>query len=287
MWQEISRHISQVIGYQFRGEKGRVIGGGSINQAFLLADGEQRFFVKLNTAGTVEMFAAEAIALQQMLATRTIRVPEPICWGTTGSHAYIVLEWLDLGGAQNWERLGEALAALHRVTCAQGFGWQQSNTIGSTPQPNPWTTDWVEFFRHHRLAYQLQLAKRRGFSCPVPVERFLSVIPGYFVDYRPQPSLVHGDLWGGNASCTQVGEPVIFDPALYYGDREVDIAMTELFGGFSPDFYRAYQRAYPLDPGYERRKPLYNLYHILNHYNLFGDSYGYQASRLIQQLVKF
>ncbi|MEZ2285949.1 fructosamine kinase family protein, partial [Microcoleus sp.] len=164
------------------------------------------------------------------------------------------------------------------------FGWTLNNTIGSTVQINNWTANWAEFWAEHRIGYQLKLAKRRGGHFPQG-ERLLEVIPELLAGYEPQPSLVHGDLWGGNAGVTSAGEPVIFDPATYLGDREVDLAMTELFGGFSAAFYRGYNHVFPLNSGYEKRKILYNLYHILNHFNLFGGSYQSQANQMINRIL--
>jgi fructosamine-3-kinase len=163
------------------------------------------------------------------------------------------------------------------------FGWDFNNTIGSTPQINNWTSNWAEFFAEYRLGYQFQLARRNGGYFPGQ-EGLLAAIP-QLLDHQPEASLVHGDLWSGNGAITKSGEPVIFDPATYVGDREVDIAMTELFGGFPAAFYRGYNEVWPLDDGYKRRKPLYNLYHILNHFNLFGGGYGSQANRMIEQIL--
>lgn len=290
MWTEIIKHISQSTGQQFANDSDfdrQSIGGGSINQAFLVRDRHQQYFVKINAASKVAMFEAEAIALRQMYATQTIRVPQTICWGVADRSSYIVMEWLELGGSGNWELMGQNLAALHRITSAGGFGWQQANTIGSTPQINTWTKDWIEFLTQHRLGYQLKLARKRGFNPSVPEQKLFTNIPHLFENYQPLASMVHGDLWGGNAAFTRDREPVIFDPALYFGDREVDIAMTELFGGFPPQFYQAYNQAFPLDPGYKQRKTVYNLYHILNHFNLFGGGYGHQANRAIEQINSF
>jgi fructosamine-3-kinase len=287
MWSEITEHISRSTGQKFSNDdefQRQSVSGGSINQAYAIANNQCRYFVKTNAASKVAMFEAEAIALTQIYATKTIRVPKPICWGVTSNSAYIVMEWLELGSASNWELMAQNLAALHRITSPEGFGWQQQNTIGSTPQINIWQGNWVEFLIQHRLCYQLQLARRRGFSPSVPEQQLFDAIPHFFRNYQPQPSMVHGDLWGGNAAFTSDREPVIFDPALYFGDREVDIAMTELFGGFPAQFYQAYDRAFPLDSGYKQRKTLYNLYHILNHFNLFGGSYGQQANRAIEQI---
>ena len=284
MWTQIAAHISQTQP-KFKIASHRPVSGGCINQGYAVSDGERTYFVKLNEAAKVEMFVAEALGLQQMAQTNTIRVPKPICWGVAENSAYIVLEWLKLGAANpnSWQEMGRNLAAMHRNTSASGFGWEQNNTIGSTPQINHWTTDWVEFCASPRLGYQFQLAKRKGGHFPQQ-EQLLASLP-QLLSHQVQPSLVHGDLWGGNAACTEGGEPVIFDPATYYGDREVDIAMTELFGGFPAAFYRSYNEAFPLQPGYEQRKTLYNLYHILNHFNLFGGGYASQANRMISQIL--
>ena len=286
MWTQIAQHISKVTEKEFFVNSHRSVSGGCINQGYAVTDGDCSYFVKLNSASEVVMFEAEALGLKQMLTTATIRVPKPICWGIAASSAYIVLEWLKLGsgGNSSWQEMGRQLAAMHTHTSSQGFGWEMNNTIGSTPQINTWTTDWAEFYAKHRLGYQFQLAKRRGGHFPQQ-ERLLAAIPQLLVNHQPQPSLVHGDLWGGNAAFTASGEPAIFDPATYYGDREVDVAMTELFGGFPAAFYRRYNEVFPLDSGYEQRKILYNLYHILNHFNIFGGSYESQANRMISQIL--
>lgn len=283
MWTQIAAHISQVQP-QFKINSHRPVSGGCINQGYSVSDGERTYFVKLNEATKIEMFVAEALGLQEMAQTNTIGVPKPICWGIAESSAYIVLEWLKLGAAttHSWQEMGRNLAAMHRATSAS-YGWEQNNTIGSTPQINNWTTNWVEFYAQHRLGYQFQLARRKGGNFPQQAQ-LLASLP-QLLSHQVQPSLVHGDLWGGNAACTEEGKPVIFDPATYYGDREVDIAMTELFGGFPAAFYGAYNDAFPLQPGYEQRKLLYNLYHILNHFNLFGGGYASQANRTIAQIL--
>ncbi|NJL02119.1 MAG: fructosamine kinase family protein [Spirulinaceae cyanobacterium RM2_2_10] len=287
MWTPIAEQISQATGQPFRVRDRRPVGGGCINQATALSDGDRTYFVKVNTPVQVEMFAAEAIALEQLYATQTIRVPQPICWGCTDRHSFIAMEWLEFGrgDAAAWERMGEQLAALHRWRGAEQFGWERNNTIGSTPQINTWTETWPDFFAIERIGYQLRLAKRKGGQFP-DTDRVIAVIRDRLADHQPQPSLLHGDLWSGNAACTVAGEPVIIDPATYWGDREADLAMTELFGGFPAAFYRGYNQAWPLDSGYPQRKALYNLYHVLNHFNLFGGGYGSQASRTLEQLLR-
>ncbi|HEY9609871.1 fructosamine kinase family protein [Allocoleopsis sp.] len=292
MWTEIATHISKVTGKTFEIQNRRSVSGGCINQGYAVSGDSETYFVKLNRASQIEMFEAEALGLKQMLETNTIRVPKPMGVGTAGDSAYIVMEWLEFGGSGNtqaWEEMGRNLAQMHRAkppqpSGKQGFGWDVNNTIGSTPQINSWTSDWAEFFAEHRLGYQFKLARRRGGQFP-EAERLLAQVPK-LLDHQPQPSLVHGDLWGGNAAITKLGEPVILDPATYVGDREVDIAMTELFGGFPAAFYRGYNEEWSLDEGYGQRKQLYNLYHILNHFNLFGGGYDSQATRMIEQILR-
>ncbi len=287
MWKEIATAIAGVTTKPFTIENRRSVGGGCINQGYQISGNNDTYFVKLNSAQQVEMFAAEALGLQQMFATQTIRIPQQIGWGTAASSSYIVLEWLELGsrgGDKCWENMGRQLAAMHRGGGADRFGWERHNTIGSTPQINTWTENWADFFAEHRIGYQLKLAKGRGGNFP-DTTKVVEAVRQSLGDTSPQPALVHGDLWSGNAAVTLDREPVIFDPATYYGDREVDLAMTELFGGFPAAFYRGYNEVWPLDPGYKKRKDLYNLYHLLNHFNLFGGGYGSQANYTIQQIL--
>ncbi len=287
MWDRIAERISEVTGEPFKIANRRAVGGGCINQSTSITDGKRTYFVKTNDASESEMFAAEAEGVREMWETQTIRVPKPVCWGTADSSAYIVFDWLELGGrggSQVWEEMGRQLAAMHRHSGRGQFGWHRNNTIGATPQINTWMSDWAEFFAEYRIRYQLDLARQNGGNFSGG-DRLVEKIPELLADRNPQPSLLHGDLWSGNAAVTADGEPVILDPATYYGDREADIAMTELFGGFPSAFYRGYNEAWALDEGYQRRKTLYNLYHIINHFNLFGGGYGSQAERMIRQLV--
>lgn len=290
LWNQIATHISQATGTTFVMSDRRSVGGGSVNQAYKVVDASgsqtRTYFLKLNDAGRVSMFEAEALGLRDMAATETIKVPRPVCWGTADHSAYIVLEWLDLGrgSAASWEAMGHHLAAMHKVSSPHGFGWDQNNTIGFIPQVNPWSDDWVTFFRDQRLDYQFKLARRKGGHFPQQDE-LLQAIPELLRGHHPQSSLVHGDLWSGNAAVTQDGQPIIFDPATYYGDREVDLAMSELFGRFPREFYQAYDAAFPIAPGYAQRVPLYNLYHILNHFNQFGGGYESQTNSMIRGLL--
>lgn len=286
--ESIATAISGAIGRPFHAERSRDLGGGCINNARILEGNGQKYFVKLNTAARRDMFEAEAAGLNEIIQTGTLRAPRPVVSGQAGGQAYLVLEYLDLGGSAGGRAdvaLGHGLAALHRTTRPK-FGWSRDNTIGSTPQINTQETDWIEFYREHRLRYQLQRAADNGGRTLLRHgEQLLAVLPAFFAGYQPRPSLLHGDLWGGNHGVLPDGTPAIFDPAVYYGDREADLAMTELFGGFGADFYAAYNEAWPLDPGYRVRRDLYNLYHVLNHFNLFGGGYAGQAQRLIGTLL--
>ncbi len=286
MWPEIAAKIRQATGSSFTISDRKSIGGGCINQAYKLQGKDTTYFVKLNQATKVEMFQAEALGLQQMYDTQTITIPQPICWGVTNNNAYIVLEWLDLGRGNeaSWLKMGKQLALMHRNGTSAKFGWDTNNTIGSTPQINDWMDNWADFFAEQRIGYQLRLANRQGGNFKDPAS-IIATIKTKLMARNPEASLVHGDLWSGNADITADGRSTIFDPATYYGDREVDIAMTELFGGFPAAFYQGYNNQWQLDPGYAQRKDLYNLYHILNHFNLFGGGYGSQARRIINQIM--
>jgi fructosamine-3-kinase len=286
LWQKISSRISRAIDQPFAAVRVKPVGGGCINETYRIEDGEHGFFVKLNGAAKLAMFEAEAAGLAEIAGTRTVRVPTPLCSGVEDRQSFLVLEYIALGGRGDCGAFGKQLARLHRTSSRQ-FGWTRDNTIGSTPQINTQTADWIEFWRERRLGYQLELAERNGYTGTLQKEgeRLMTSLEIPFRDYRPQPSLLHGDLWGGNTAFDDAGNPVIFDPAVYYGDREADVAMTELFGGFGSPFYEAYNEEWPLNSGYRVRKDLYNLYHILNHLNLFGGGYLRQAERTIDGLL--
>ncbi|MBI3901567.1 MAG: fructosamine kinase family protein [Nitrosomonadales bacterium] len=291
MNQKLLTHLSTAIRdathRPFEARAATPVGGGSINAAYRLdgADGSRRF-LKLNEAQLHPMFIAEAKGLNEIAATNTVRAPRPIAHGIADKQTYLVLEYLELNARGDAKLLGEQLAALHRCPAKQ-FGFAQDNFIGTTPQPNAWTDDWICFWREQRLGFQLELAAHNGYGGKVQElgQRLMGRLPEFFDAYHPAPSLLHGDLWGGNHAYTANGTPVIFDPAPYYGDRETDLAMTELFGGYANDFYAAYRAAWPLDAGYATRKNLYKLYHMLNHANLFGGSYIRQAEGMMQKLL--
>lgn len=279
------------------------VGGGSIHSAWCLqvegvAGG--RLFAKTNAASALPLLEAEAeglAALATAAAGTALLVPQPLALGLAGDRAVLVLPWLEqaTAAAADWRRLGEALAQLHRASLERVcgpedqpscFGWARDNWIGSGRQPNGWDANWGRFFCERRLRPQAALLAQRGWTLP-ELDAVLDGLAEQLEDHGPQPCLVHGDLWAGNAmgrirgraaeADAAGGAGAVFDPAVHRGDREVDLAMARLFGGFPAEFFAAYEAVWPLPAGHRRRVGLYNLYHLLNHANLFGPSYLAQA----------
>ena len=282
----ISEAITLATGVPFELAEKSSLSGGCINRASRIRSFDNRdFFVKENEIGFLPFFEAEAKALEEIEGTSTLQVPRVISFGSLPDGSFLILSFVTEGSSTKLgeSRLGEALADLHKIRQPH-FGWKIDNCIGSTPQPNPKSEDWIEFFRSHRLEHQFKLARKKGKEF-TNSDQLLSELDCFFPDYSPQPSLLHGDLWGGNTSYDSRGMPFVFDPASYYGDREADLAFTYMFGGFSKSFYESYQSVFPLDSGFQIRKTLYNLYHELNHFNLFGGGYAYSAQSSIDQLL--
>ncbi len=281
LWGKIASAISDATGSPFSPSSNKSVEGGCIAVSRVLEGSGQRYFVKTGPLP----FDTEREGLEAIGNTGSIRVPEPVCLGSAGRAFFLVLEYVEMGCAgKNFARLGRELAKMHRST-GPSFGWHCDNLIGSTGQLNGWEKDWAGFWERNRLGFQFDLAQRNGFSFGKRAERLLSKVQILLSGHRPIPSLLHGDLWSGNAGFDSSGNPVVYDPAVYYGDREADLAMTELFGGFPGEFYSAYSEISPTDPGYQIRKILYNLYHVLNHVNLFGGSYLGQAGSMIDRLL--
>jgi protein-ribulosamine 3-kinase len=283
----IAGAITSTIGSPCRDSPEGRVAGGSINVCYRWRSDSGPLFVKVAALEALPMLVAEAAGLAALARANAVRVPRVRAVGPAAQSAFLALEWLTAGRADTaCERLlGEQLAALHRVT-ADRFGWSLDNTIGSTPQANTPCADWTEFFRERRLKPQLALAAANGYLELEPwAERLLESVPQLLAGHRPQASLLHGDLWAGNWLALATGEPALFDPAVYYGDRETDLAMTRLFGGFGAAFYQAYEAAAPLPGGAALRCELYNLYHVLNHANLFGGGYAGQARAMMQRLL--
>lgn len=289
LWSQLEQLISQASQQAFKILDKESCQGGCIDSGWRLTGQQKSWFVKISQSAHAEaMFKAEAQALDA-IAQSGLRTPDVLMVQAIGNQVCLVMEYLPLQALTKAAsiQLGQNLAQLHQSTHSH-FGWHGDNRIGATPQSNAWQPNWVDFWREQRLQPQL---KRLNHAAPElnilsRAQPLLDRLDCFFEHYQPVPALLHGDLWSGNAACIAENRPVVFDPASYYGDRETDLAMTELFGGFSIDFYNSYDQHWPLDPGYSRRKPLYNLYHILNHANLFGGGYGMQSVELIRSLLK-
>ncbi len=260
----------------------RPVGGGCINNGMRLeTDSSQTLFLKTNRSAPSDMFAREVEGLNALRVEDGPRVPEAYLHGAD----FLLMEDLSPASraADYWPTFGRQLAALHNHTNPQ-FGFDQDNYIGSTPQSNNWTVDGYEFFAQHRLGYQARLARERGLLDKKDLARVESLASRLSELVPEQPaSLSHGDLWSGNATTDADGAPAIIDPATHYGWAEAELAMTTLFGAFSEAFYRAYEEVRPLDEGYQERYSIYNLYHLLNHLNLFGRGYLGQVQTILRR----
>lgn len=266
----------------------QAVTGGDIHASYRLETDRGPLFLKLNDARALPMFAAEADGLAAIRQTETIRVPEVIAFAGDDRLSFLLLEWLEMsrGGSREDGELGRCLALLHRCQ-GRAHGWSADNFIGSTPQINTSNDDWTDFYRQCRLRPQLAMAAGNGFAGSLLDlgDRLCDRLDHLLDSHRPPPSLLHGDLWGGNHAALADRRPVIFDPAVYHGDRETDLAMTRLFGGFSEAFYSAYEEEWPLPEGVGPRCHLYQLYHLLNHLNLFGASYLGRVTAMMRSLL--
>ncbi|SHG89738.1 fructosamine kinase family protein [Ferrimonas marina] len=283
MWNAISQQLSDALGREFKIQQRESITGGDIHRAFKVADHHCSLFVKVNERDKLELFQTEALGLNLLNRSELI-VPEVVAMGTTSDQAFLALQYLDLGNATNaqWYQFGQALARLHRDNAQSQYGFDEDNFIGRTPQPNRWQSNWSQFFAEQRIGWQLKLAQDKGHQFG-NIDRWIEACAQTLRHHQPQPSLLHGDLWRGNLGFVE-GQGALFDPASYYGDRETDLAMTELFSPLPQDFYRGYDAEWPIDKGYAKRKPIYQLYHLLNHLNLFGGSYLQQCQMQMQEL---
>ena len=287
-FETIAREIGAQLGDECAPEPESAVSAGSIHRCYRWRCGGTPLFVKVADESAGAGLQAEATGLLELARAHAVRIPGVLARGTAGRNAFLALEWIESrpAGRAAERRLGEQLAAQHLVTAAR-FGFPDGNFIGRTPQPNGWLADWAEFFRERRLRPQLALAVQNGFAelLEKPGARLLQAVDGLLAGHRPRASLLHGDLWAGNWLADEQDRPVIFDPAVHYGDREADLAMTRLFGGFGRAFYDAYQGEEPLPTGHAVRAELYNLYHVLNHANLFGGGYARQARASIDRLL--
>ena len=288
-WNQISDKLKSETGNELVVSSARRVLGGDISESYCLlgVDGTL-FFIKTNAAQSAHaMFLAEAQALCEVASSKVIRVPKVLCLGQTEYESYLVLEYLELSSNRDDALLGRQLAAMHACTQPE-YGWRIDNNIGSTIQLNAANSNWCDFWLENRLVPQLSAAKANGCDLALLTlgDQLVQISPTFLADHKPKASMLHGDLWAGNAAGLQDGTPVIFDPAIYYGDREADLAMMELFGGFTDKCFAAYNESSPIDQqGYALRKDFYNLYHLLNHYNLFGGTYQRGCVDVMQKLL--
>ena len=256
------------------------LSGGDINKAYALTlNTGDKIFMKANAKSNAAFFTAEAAGLTAIAATKAISTPKIICTGTDDGedvgYSFLLLEYIKSSGKIKtyWETFARELAAMHKADVGKEFGFSQDNFIGARPQQNTKSSSWISFFRDQRLSPQFKAAD--SYFTPADRSKITKLLDNLdrFLVEPEQPSLLHGDLWSGNLMCGSDGKAMLIDPACYVGHREADLAMTEFFGGFPQSFYDAYKEAFPLQPGYEERRDLYNLYQLLNHLNLFGPTY--------------
>jgi fructosamine-3-kinase len=264
------------------------VGGGDINQAARIETESAAYFVKWNLSHASHLFETEAHGLKLLSEAHAVRLPHVIA--LIDQPPALVLEWIEVGSHKSdaAEELGRLLTQQHR-SLGQSFGLDHDNFIGANPQLNRPTDSWLDFFRDQRLGVQVKLAQERGHfntDRAQQLNELMDHLDRWIDPNNVVPSLLHGDLWSGNYLVDAHKQPVLIDPAVYYGDREAEIAFTQLFGGFGPRFYAAYNEAWPLDPGYANRRDLYNLYHLLNHLNLFGEGYGGSVDAVLERYAR-
>ncbi|WP_070971454.1 fructosamine kinase family protein [Vibrio sonorensis] len=288
MWQSIAKQLSETLLFNFEIKEKLRVSGGDINECYMISDGEQRYFVKTNDRTFLPKFELEGESIKALRQSSTVFVPELVHVGQTKEASFLILNYLPtkpLDDAKNSFEFGKQLAQLHNWGEQKEYGFDQDNYIGETLQPNPWHKKWGRFFSEQRIGWQLQLVREKGVDL-VDIADFTRLVHDRLAHHNPSPSLLHGDLWHGNVANSAFG-PICYDPASYWGDRECDIAMTELFGGFQPEFYQGYESVSPLSFSYGERKDIYNLYHILNHYNQFGGHYLDEAQSLINKILSY
>lgn len=287
MWQGIVEQLSLTLGREFQIHERQRIHGGDINACYVIGDGYDKYFVKVTEKEGLSQLICEQDNLKVLARSQSVNLPKVRLVGSSKTHAFLVLDYINLKPLESGERsylFGEQLARLHQWEEQKEYGFDQDNYIGVTIQPNSWNKKWHRFFAEQRIGWQLQLLYEKGIVF-VDIDKFVELIAQQLGSHQPKPSLLHGDLWHGNVADNGY-TPFCFDPASYWGDRECDIAMTELFGGFEPEFYQGYESILPLELSYQERKHIYNLYHILNHCNCFGGHYLDDAQQLIRYVLE-
>lgn len=264
------------------------LGGGSINDTYVLETKEGSYFIKFNDAGKFPgMFEREARGLSLLAGTQSVKVPEVVQYASSADQAYLLLEYIAPGRADKgfWENFGHDLANMHQKS-NDFFGLDHDNYMGSLYQNNAPHEIWSDFFIEERLEKQVKLARNNGSISKTDAMLFDKLYPKLSVYFPPEPpAVVHGDLWSGNYISAVNGKAYLIDPAAYYGHREVDIAMSTLFGKFDPAFYKAYNDNYPMEPGWEERLDIYNLYPLMVHVNLFGGGYWASVKNILNRFV--
>lgn len=273
MWHTLVTHLSEVLHRDFKLINKQQLSSSNHDLLYKVSDKQQSFFVKICPKGNLDKYEQERLSLNTLTTESLFYVPDSVAIGLTTEFAYHIIEWLDLseGDQSGWYNLGATLANMHKKHEQKMFGFEWDNYIGLNTQPNDWHKHWDSFFAEQRIGFQLQLLSEKNIQL-VDIDNFVQVVKDALHHHHCTPSLLHGDLWRGNVGFCQ-NKPCVFDPASYYGDRETDLAMTELFGKFHHDFYEGYLKTYPLPDGYQQRKLIYNLYHQLNHANIFGNQY--------------
>ncbi|WP_158969576.1 fructosamine kinase family protein [Paraglaciecola sp. L3A3] len=284
MWHFISEQISQSTQHEFICDDVREMPEGNSHQTFRISDGKNRFFVKVNDKVKLSNFQAEAEGLEHLSKTHLFKVPKVITSGIVSNHSFLALEYIHLCAGSNDEhyKFGQCLANMHQQNSQQMYGWQEDNFIGLTPQVNKWHKHWSHFFAEQRIGFMLQLLAEKGHKL-ADIDKVVHSVEKLLAGHNPLPSMLHGDLWSNNTGFYKQ-QAVIFDPAFYFGDRETDLAMTELFGRFPDSFYQGYDNIWPLDNDYIYRKPIYQLYHTLNHALLFEGYYLDSAKVILKNL---
>lgn len=293
-WIDLVCHkVRETTGLSYHGKlTRRTCSGGCIHTAEIWQfESDEGFFIKSNHLGHLSLFQQEAIALEALRNTKVLRIPEiySLIDAPELNRSALVLEAIPVSLPQpsHWFRFGQQLASLHLLSDENRYGWDTDSYLGATPQKNLWSFSWPEFFAQNRILFQVRLLQERGMISRSLLTRFETLVadmPELLLGYSAVSSLLHGDLWSGNVLFDQQGQAVLIDPASYFGDREAEWGMIELFGGFPVSFREGYDSVYPLPEGWQVRSPIYRLYHLLNHWNLFGDSYLSACHQVLQEL---
>jgi fructosamine-3-kinase len=285
MWQTIEKAIEEATNKPYSIVQQKISTNENNSLIYWISDNDKQYFVKIKNKDQLSHFESEIYGLEQLSASQCVTCPQVITSGITLDKSFLVLDYIifDKPVEKDWYQLGVQIALMHRCVNHGQFGWQYDNYIGDTLQPNHWQSNWRTFFAEQRIAWQLQLLNEKSINLG-DIEFITEVCHDALLHHQVTPCLVHGDLWQGNLGfCEHV--PLVFDPACYYGDREVDLAMTELFGQLPENFYQGYHETFPISESYQQRKLIYNFYHILNHANLFGGLYIEQSKITLSQIL--